>query len=245
MMVSWYGRSQAHSLTSALSGGRGVGVTARSVLLSNGPTSLRHVMPRIAVIFGVILPWAGSAWTQEATGHVEGRVLLQDATPAASVRVAATSPSLQLTRATETDVRGFFRLSALPVGSYRIRLALVGFRPVVFEGVSVRLGRTTSLGETQLQTAAFELAEITVRADRPLVDVTSAATVTNLPAEQFRNIPTGRNFRSIVKLAPQANTSYYPARRLQWRHPAVVLYIRCAAPAGSRRAVLRRVHPGL
>lgn len=167
-------------------------------------------MPRVAGILAVILPWAGSALAQEATGHVEGRVLLQDATPAASVRVAASSPSLQLTRAAETDVRGYFRLSALPVGTYRVRMALVGYRPVVFEGVSVRLGRTTSLGETQLQTAAFELAEIIVRADRPLVDVTSAATVTNIPSEQFEVLPTARDFRSIVSLAPQANLSFLP-----------------------------------
>ena len=157
--------------------------------------------PWFAGIVAAVLASAGSASAQEATGYIEGMVLMPDGTPVASVRVAASGPSLQLTRAAETDVRGYFRLSALPVGTYRVRLALVGFRPVVFEGVNVRLGRTTSLGETQLQTAALELAEIIVRADRPLVDVTSAATVTNIPSEEFEVLPTARDFRSIVSLA--------------------------------------------
>jgi Carboxypeptidase regulatory-like domain/TonB dependent receptor len=167
---------------------------------------VRYVRP----VFVILLGWAASASAQDATGHIEGRVLTAEASPAVSVRVAASSPNLQQSRAAETDARGYFRLQDLPVGTYQVRLALVGYRPVRFDNVVVRLGRTTSLGETRIEPQAFELQDIVVNAQRPLVDVASAATVTNLPAEQFRNIPTERNFRSIVKLAPQANASYYP-----------------------------------
>jgi hypothetical protein len=110
----------------------------------------------------------------------------------------------------ETDARGYFRLRAVPVGTYQVRLALVGYRPVVFEGVTIRLGRTTSLGETRLEPQVLELSEIVVNAERPLVDLASAATVTNIPSEQFENLPTARDFRSIVSLAPQANLSHLP-----------------------------------
>ena len=75
----------------------------------------------------------------------------------------------------------------------------------------MRLGRTTSLGETRLESQAFELGEIVVTVERPLVDVASPATVTNLPSEQFSDLPTERNFRSIVSLAPQeTNLSLLP-----------------------------------
>jgi hypothetical protein len=170
----------------------------------------RPVVSRTGVLVSILLTWTGSASAQDANGHVEGRVLTIDARPAPAVRVAASSPSLQLHQEVETDARGYFRLSALPVGTYQLRLALVGYRPVVFEGVTVRLGRTTSLGETRLEPQAFELGEIVVNAERPLVDLASAASVTNIPSEQFENLPTARDFRSIVSLAPQADLSLLP-----------------------------------
>lgn len=165
---------------------------------------------RTAGLISLLLTCAGSASAQDANGHIDGRVLAPDARPASAVRVAASSPSLPLQEPVETDARGYFRLSALPVGTYQVRLALVGHRPVVFEGVTVRLGRTTSLGETRLELQAFELGEIVVKAEHPLVDLASTASVTNIPSEQFENLPTARDFRSIVSLAPQANPSLLP-----------------------------------
>jgi hypothetical protein len=165
---------------------------------------------RTGTLVAILLTWTGSASAQDAHGHVEGRVLTPDARPAAAVRVVASSPSLQLHQEVETDARGYFRLRAVPVGSYQVRLALVGYRPVVFEGVTVRLGRTTSLGETRLELQVLELGEIVVNAERPLVDVASAASVTNIPSEQFEHLPTARDFRSIVSLAPQADLSLLP-----------------------------------
>ncbi|HEX3232638.1 MAG TPA: carboxypeptidase-like regulatory domain-containing protein [Gemmatimonadales bacterium] len=135
---------------------------------------VRYVRP----VFVTLLGWAASASAQDATGHIEGRVLTAEASPAVSVRVAASSPNLQQSRAAETDARGYFRLQDLPVGTYQVRLALVGYRPVRFDNVVVRLGRTTSLGETRIEPQAFELQDIVVNAQRPLVDVASAATVT-------------------------------------------------------------------
>jgi hypothetical protein len=152
----------------------------------------------------------GRIAAQEATGHVEGWVITPEAQPAASVRVTASGPSLQGRRSVEADTRGFFRLSALPVGTYQIRLALIGYRPVVFTDVAVSLGRTTSLGELHLESQALELGEIVVSAKRALLDFASAATVTNIPSEQFRDLPTGRNFRSIITLAPEAINTGLP-----------------------------------
>jgi hypothetical protein len=156
----------------------------------------------IGALVAILLIWSGSASAQDANGHIQGRVLTPDARPATAVRVAASSPSLQLQQEVETDAGGYFRLSSVPVGTYQVRLALVGYRPMVFEGVTVRLGRTTPLGETRLELQVLELGEIVVNAERPLVDFASAATVTNIPSEQFENLPTARDFRSIVSLAP-------------------------------------------
>jgi carboxypeptidase family protein/TonB-dependent receptor-like protein len=155
-----------------------------------------------------VLPTA-RAVSQEESGRILGRVVAGDA-PAAAVRVEAQGRSLPAGRHSETDASGYFRLQWLPVGTYQLRLSLVGYRPVALDSVIVQLGRTTSVGEVRLDPQALELGEIVVVAGRPLVDVTSAATATNLASEQFEDVPTDRNFRSIVSLAPQANLSFLP-----------------------------------
>jgi hypothetical protein len=147
---------------------------------------------------------------QEESGRIIGRVVTQGGSPAAGVRVVAEARDGPGTRQESTDASGYFRLPGLLVGSYRLRIAFVGYRPVVVDSVLVRLGRTTTIGVVSLESQAFELGELVVRAEQALIDVTSAATATNLTSEQFENIPTDRNFRSIVSLAPQANSSFLP-----------------------------------
>ena len=151
-----------------------------------------------------------SGQSQEESGRILGRVVTQDGTPAATVRVEAQSASLLGPRRETTDARGYYRLVGMPVGSYRLRLSLVGYRPVAVDSVTVMLGRATTIGDVVLQPQAVELGEIVVTAEQALVDVSSAATTTNLTAEQFTNLPTDRNFRSIVSLAPQANPTLLP-----------------------------------
>ena len=109
-----------------------------------------------------------------------------------------------------TDDRGYFRIRSLPVGTYRLQLALVGYRPVVFEGVVVRLGQTSYVGDIMFELQPAELGEIVVRADRMLIDPTSSASSTNLTAEQIGELPTDRNFRSILTVAPQSDRSFLP-----------------------------------
>jgi hypothetical protein len=165
--------------------------------------------PASGLVVVLLVLLATPAVAQEEFGRVVGRVMAAD-DPAQMVRVEIRGTGLPSERHAATDVSGYFRLQGLPVGTYQIRLSLVGYRPVVVDSIIVQLGRTTSIGEIRLDAQALELGEIVVVAGRPLIDVASAASVTNLSSEQFSNIPTDRNFRSIVSLAPQANLSFLP-----------------------------------
>lgn len=161
-----------------------------------------------AAALAVVLPERLAA--QDESGGIVGRVSVEEGVPARGARVEARGPGLPLQRYAATDASGYFEMQGLPVGRYDLRLFLVGYRPVALDSIPVRLGRTTSIGEVRLTAQAAELGEIEVTAERPLIDPASAAAVTNLPAEQFEDLPTDRNFRSIVSLAPQANLSRLP-----------------------------------
>ncbi|HEX3232656.1 MAG TPA: TonB-dependent receptor [Gemmatimonadales bacterium] len=164
----------------------------------------------VVLAFAMTVCLAQSGQSQEESGRVLGRVVVEGGVPAAGVRVEAQGTSMLGLRRETTDARGYYRLVGLPVGSYRLRLSLIGYRPVAIDSVTVLLGRATTIGDVALQPAAVELGEIVVTAEQALVDVSSAATATNITAEQFTNFPTDRNFRSIVSLTPQANPTLLP-----------------------------------
>ena len=145
---------------------------------------------------------------QETTGRVAGRVVTQDGAPLAEVEIAASGPRLLGSREGRTTSGGNFTLPAIPAGSYSVTIRRLGYRPIRFEQVPVRLGTTTSLGDIQLELQTVELPELVVSGERAMLDPTSAAAGTVLPATTFEALPTDRTFLSIATMAPQANVSY-------------------------------------
>jgi Carboxypeptidase regulatory-like domain/TonB dependent receptor len=147
---------------------------------------------------------------QEATGLIEGRILGPGGTPVVSARVDATGPALQQPRRADSDARGYFRLRSLPVGRYRVRVALVGYRPIVLDSVPVQLGSASSIADIHLLPQVTDLGEIVVHAEQGLLDLTSAAAGLNLDAAEIADLPAERNFRSIVGVAALADESFLP-----------------------------------
>ena len=146
---------------------------------------------------------------QEVSGSLQGRAVTPHAEPVAEVRVTIAGPSLQGTRTSQTDLQGFFQMLALPAGSYTVRLARIGFRPVVVDSVPVRIGSTTNLGLVTLEPQALELGEIVVSGRRFSIDPASTTIGANVDATTYDALPVGRDYRSVVAFLPHANTSYY------------------------------------
>jgi carboxypeptidase family protein len=147
---------------------------------------------------------------QEVAGSLRGQVATAQSKPLAEARITITGPSLQGTRTSQTDSRGFFQVLALPVGHYLVRVARIGFRPLVVDSVAVRIGSITNLGIVTLQSEAVELSEIVVAAPRFSIDPASTTIGANLDAETYSALPVGRDYRSVVDFLAHANTSYYP-----------------------------------
>jgi hypothetical protein len=151
---------------------------------------------------------AGPVAAAVTTGGIEGKVLDSDGDPISNVDVAVTSPSLQGTRRSVASAEGQFRLLALPVGAYRVEFSHVGYQVAAIEGVPVRLGTTTGLGEKRLKTRVHGVPEVTVWGTRPLIDPSSTIVGENFSSRDYASLPTERNYRSIVTLTPQVNQSF-------------------------------------
>src|SRR4051794_33122028 len=100
---------------------------------------------KASVISIVLLSLPGAAVSQGVTGDVHGRVLSSTGEPLALVQVETMGPTLQSARLTSTNSQGYYRVSGLAVGSYTVHVRYVGFQPVRYDNVDVRLGGTTDL----------------------------------------------------------------------------------------------------
>jgi hypothetical protein len=157
---------------------------------------MRHLRLALPLFFLLV---AASAFAQ-TTGGLTGRVT--DSTGAAlpGVTVEARSPSLQGVRSDTTDSEGLYRLSILPPGSYEVRFVLDGFGSEARRDVRVQLGKDASLDSVLKPASVSET--MTVVGVAPVFDTTSTSVGTNLDLIAIEALPTGRNYASIVQVAP-------------------------------------------
>jgi hypothetical protein len=158
---------------------------------------------------GILLLLVSSLPAQEVAGRLEGRVLDAEGQPLGGIQVVATGASLQGTREAKTDNGGYFRFFSLPTGTFIVKIHHEAFQDVTLGNVAVRLGATTSIGEFRLQQKTLETREIVVTAERPLIDLTSTTTGSNLVVDTIKNLPVARDYRSVMAILPGANQSYY------------------------------------
>ncbi|MHC4790963.1 MAG: TonB-dependent receptor [Planctomycetota bacterium] len=150
----------------------------------------------------------GTGLSQEVTGSLEGWVLDSQESPLVAVNIIISGSSLQGERGTATNEQGYFRLLALPVGTYVVKVSHLAYQEVRFQNVIIHLGRTTTLGEINLHPQTLEMPPIIVSAAKPLIDPTTTTVGDNLVAKTIEKLPTERNFRTIMALLPHANQSY-------------------------------------
>ncbi|MEA2569474.1 MAG: hypothetical protein QOI24_1475 [Acidobacteriota bacterium] len=137
-------------------------------------------------------------FAQSTTGSAGGVVTGGDGGGLPGVTVEATSKSLQGVRSVITDSDGVYRFLNLPPGDYRITFTLAGFRPAAKNALVVLGGQASA--DAVLSAAVSE--ELTITADAPVLDTTSSSLGTNLNKRAIETLPTGRNYASIVQVAP-------------------------------------------
>jgi hypothetical protein len=136
-----------------------------------------------------------------------GKTISHSTPNANNQRCKSQVPRHQGKRGTASENQGYFRVLALPAGSYTVKFSHIAHQTVTHENVVIRLGKTTTLGEIRLSSRTLQLSELVISAERPVVDPTSTTVGAKLSSKTYETLPTQRNFRSIVTLVPQANTS--------------------------------------
>ena len=153
-------------------------------------------------VFAVsILLMVSSAFAQ-TTGNLNGLVTL-DNNPIPGVTVTISSPALQGTRSTTTDVNGNYHFGAIPPGDYTVRFEMESMQ-TVSKRVAVGVAQT---GRADASLRLSTVAEaITVTASAPAVLETSEIQA-NVSAKLVNQLPIGRRVQDAVLLTPGVNNN--------------------------------------
>ena len=147
--------------------------------------------------FLVLLP--GIAFAQE--GQIAGVVRDTAGLVMPGVLVEVTSPALiEKARSATTDDSGQYRITSLPVGTYTVTFTLEGFSKQQRDNIVLTTGFTASINATM--TVGQRSETVTVVGESPIVDVQNARQVATFGGAEIRDLPTGRNLRSLLTLTP-------------------------------------------
>ena len=146
----------------------------------------------IAALLVVAMPLAA-----QTLGSLTGSVNFDNA-PLPGATVTISSPALQGTRTTNTDVNGNYNFAALPPGQYQVEISMESMETARVPA-RVTLGGTARADATLRLTTVAE--SITVTAAAPAVLETTEVQ-TNLQADLIEDLPIGRTIQASISLAP-------------------------------------------
>jgi len=124
--------------------------------------------------------------------------------PGASI--VATNDGTGVTREATSDAGGEFVLTALPSGTYSVKIDLQGFKS------HLRKGLELGSGQTVRQTFALELGAmaetVVVEGSAPLIQTATSSQNATLGSQQVNELPVNRrNVTNLLSLAPGVTTS--------------------------------------
>jgi hypothetical protein len=138
---------------------------------------------------------------QETSAAIQGTVTDPSGAVVPDAEITATSDRLITPAKTKTDIHGFYRLNALPPGTYTLRVTAAGMSATA-TNFSLAPGDLPTYNIKLSISAATTVVDVT--ADVALVDVTQTKVETVIDNVTLQQIPTGRSFQSVIPFAPGA-----------------------------------------
>ncbi|HMF28196.1 MAG TPA: carboxypeptidase-like regulatory domain-containing protein, partial [Candidatus Cybelea sp.] len=158
-----------------------------------------------------------SAFAQQTTGNIVGRVLDPQGAAIPGATVTAKSSATGYTRSEVSDAEGLYRLASLPIGVYDVTADLQGFTTVSQKGIEVNVAQTITL-DFALKVA--QLAEtVNVTGVTPLVQTTASSVGTVVDVRRIENLPlNGRQFANLAATVPGVGLSFHsdPTKSTQY-----------------------------
>jgi carboxypeptidase family protein/TonB-dependent receptor-like protein len=158
---------------------------------------------RLALFVSAALLIAVPLAAQEQGGAIQGIVKDSSGGVVPGVTIEMRSPSAVGVSTATTDDNGVYRFPALPPGVYELTASLQGFSTKKLPDVQIQLGQLLKV-DIILQVATLTEA-VVVTGESPIIDTKQNAAAASITKEVIDLIPKGRDFTSVVTMAPGAN----------------------------------------
>ena len=153
----------------------------------------------IVLSLGFILVQPASA--QTTTASIEGRVTDPQGRVVAGAQIVAKSEARGIERTTTSDDNGFYRITALPAGSYSLSASQTGFAAQSFPNVELTVNRTVTI-DVQLEVGPVQ-ERVSITSETLAIDPTTPATGATVTPRQITEMPVnGRNYLDLLQLVP-------------------------------------------
>ena len=157
-------------------------------LSANGGSTMNK---KVAILALIVLPTLIFAQT---SGKISGIVTDENGVALGGANVLLVGTS----QGTATDADGQYYVLDVPVGDYSVRVQYIGYVTHTIDNVHVSADLTTWL-DYRLTVAALEGEEVTVTAEKPIINLNATNTNRIIDAETIANLPI-RNVQNLVNL---------------------------------------------
>jgi hypothetical protein len=163
---------------------------------------MKGTLTSCSIVVSSLLLLNGSAAAQ-GTAQLNGKVTDESGAVLPGATVTATQTDTGSIRTSTTDADGTWSIQSLPLGPYKVEVALQGFRTAVQTGLVLQVNASPVIN-TMLALGNVE-ESVTVAGAAPLVDVRSAGLRDVVEQKRIVELPlNGRNVTDLIVLAGSA-----------------------------------------
>jgi len=130
----------------------------------------------------------------QTTGKLSGRITDESGEPLVGANVVI----IGTTQGAATDLEGYYSILNLRAGSYNVRFGYIGYQAKVIESIKINSDQTTKI-DVKLQIMVIEGEEVTITAERPLVEFNQTSSVASISKEEINLLPV-QDLNQIVNL---------------------------------------------
>lgn len=130
----------------------------------------------------------------QTTGKLSGRITDESGEPLLGANVVIIGTN----QGAATDLDGYYSILNLRAGSYSVRFGYIGFQSKVIESIKINSDQTTKI-DVKLQVMIIEGEEVTITAERPLVEFNQTSSVASISKDEINLLPV-QDLNQIVNL---------------------------------------------
>src|SRR6266404_8597860 len=170
-------------------------------------------MRNLPLAIALCMPLAVFAQT---SGSITGEVTDQSGAVAPNATVTATNSKTNVARSTATNASGIYSFPDLTPGTYEVKVSAPGFATIVKTNIELQVQQTARVDFSLSVGQAAQTVEVTGSTNS--LNTENATVGTLIEEKRISELPlNGRNFFSLVALAPNVAFGFLPAQQASGR----------------------------